>query len=768
LSRHKCIRCTDGISRRARFFDETCYRINKSGNALKELKKLGLTIQFDVMIFDLDFKDDCVGFPDIDKWWNDKVLRQVTDALQLTISPFVCHWYRTRGGGRLVFPLAEPITDPDEYEWSHACFSQQLRDIRLVSDPACKDWTRFYRLPRVLRDDVPQRYPQGTIDKGGPMSWRPTAQPPAKASETPKAEQGTWNQVDRVRWNQTKGFEFESTVPEGRRHSYLLSYAGHLRSIGHEEDQIRGALLSENRRVCSPPEDEDTVARLARDVAWRYPAGRKPDNEPSQSAEGGNDNGGDDDGDGDGDDHKEDFNLGRFKPYEPYLTSNHEVELAEHLLGYWDARSEAEVIHAEGGFWQYQDDLGYFDEVPHAWLYRLLHTWESALIHTFNKKGDPIVQRLRLSNRLTTDILKTGSKMRDTHRFFDDEGRDAFLAFADCCLQLGPDGQLWRLEHSPEYRLRFALPFEHDPEQGCPRFLEHLQWCWDGCDDRDHRIRFFQQFLGAALFQIAPRYEKAVLFIGKGANGKSTIVRIIKQLFPRNRMTAILPHQLETQRSDGSYQRASLSRSLFNVVNELPEQDLIDTSPLRSAIDGSEMRGRFPYGKPFDFCPRAAWLCLANVLPDVRDSSEATWRRMALLDFPNKVEQGEKNPTLSEDIAERELAGIAAWAVAGARDLIENKGYTMPASSDEAVREWQVAADPILSWIDERCVPGDAKARVGDPVDRLFEDFSRWCDKARHAVTSKSKFSRRVQSAGYETFRSGKHRTRKLAITLKI
>jgi len=61
--------------------------------------------------------------------------------------------YHTRGGARLVYPLSRPIT-PEQYE---RLVPQVLADLTLAGlepDPACKDYTRLFRLPFVNRDNT--------------------------------------------------------------------------------------------------------------------------------------------------------------------------------------------------------------------------------------------------------------------------------------------------------------------------------------------------------------------------------------------------------------------------------------------------------------------------------------------------------------------------------------------------------------------------------------------------------------------------------------
>jgi hypothetical protein len=60
-------------------------------------------------------------------------------------------------------------------------------------------------------------------------------------------------------------------IPEGGRHSHLLSLAGAMRRYGADAAEIAAALCSVNARLCRGPLGEAEVQFLANDVAGRYP-----------------------------------------------------------------------------------------------------------------------------------------------------------------------------------------------------------------------------------------------------------------------------------------------------------------------------------------------------------------------------------------------------------------------------------------------------------------------------------------------------------------
>lgn len=89
-----------------------------------------------------------------------------TLAAALGVDPRPTHAYLTRGGARLLYEH-DPIT-PTEAEALHQALVDRLASQGFVCDPNCWQWTRLFRLPRVVRDGAPLD-PPVRVDCGPPL-----------------------------------------------------------------------------------------------------------------------------------------------------------------------------------------------------------------------------------------------------------------------------------------------------------------------------------------------------------------------------------------------------------------------------------------------------------------------------------------------------------------------------------------------------------------------------------------------------------------------
>lgn len=164
--------------------------------------------------------------------------------------------YTTRGGYRVVYRISpfslKTVTDKEQWSARYSAWLEHVaQTYGIQGDPRCKDWTRLYRLPRVVRDGVPQE--------------PDTAGDPAAI--------GIWDVHVDVQVTEPKPAPvLDGDIPSGQRNNALTSLAGTMRNRGMGEEAILAALLVENAKRCNPPLDESDVHTIAASVA-RYAPG---------------------------------------------------------------------------------------------------------------------------------------------------------------------------------------------------------------------------------------------------------------------------------------------------------------------------------------------------------------------------------------------------------------------------------------------------------------------------------------------------------------
>jgi hypothetical protein len=236
--------------------------------------------------------------------------------------------------------------------------------------------------------------------------------------------------------------------------------------------------------------------------------------------------------------------------------------------------------------------------------------------------------------------------------------------------------------HNPDHGMTYTLPYRYLPELAghMPIFSSFLHDCWGEDPDYQDKMDALQEAMGATLFGLAPRFQRAFAAIGMPSSGKTRIPELMIGLMPPDVTCAITP-----QDWDDRFLPAMMFGKLLNFCGELSESRFIKGDVFKLIVDGSEITAQNKNQNAFKYRPSCAhWFC-GNHLPKTRDTSDGFNRRWLFLTFNKPVPEAKKIPNLELLILEHEREAVAAWAVQGVIRLMKNGEYTIPSSHLAAV-----------------------------------------------------------------------------------
>lgn len=119
---------------------------------LPDLGELGLQVVFGAVQLDFDN-------PGHASWSHELIEEHETKILAAKEAGLIeldqaAAYFRTRGGWRLIFALARPVS-PAEYEALVLALQARFAQFGIPADDGCRDWTRLMRAPQVTRDGRP-------------------------------------------------------------------------------------------------------------------------------------------------------------------------------------------------------------------------------------------------------------------------------------------------------------------------------------------------------------------------------------------------------------------------------------------------------------------------------------------------------------------------------------------------------------------------------------------------------------------------------------
>jgi putative DNA primase/helicase len=298
--------------------------------------------------------------------------------------------------------------------------------------------------------------------------------------------------------------------------------------------------------------------------------------------------------------------------------------------------------------------------------------------------------------------------------------------------------------HVREHYRTSIIPVEYDNKAKAPRFEEFLHEIFDGDDDANEKTLVVMEALGYTLIPSC-HLEMFFMLIGGGANGKSVLLTVLKELIGTKSTTAVQPNQF-----DNRFQRAHLQGKLANIITEIAEGGEIADAQLKSLASGEMTTAEHKHKDPFDFVPYAKHWFGTNHLPRTRDFSDALFRRAIILTFNNKFE-GDRRDVHLIDTLKKELPGIFNMALYGLQRLFDNKAFTTCQSSIDISNQWRREADQVAQFVEEECETG-SHCKATSAI--LFNRYKEWAMNSGIKFTlNRNNFTTRLCKLGFEPAR---------------
>ena len=286
--------------------------------------------------------------------------------------------------------------------------------------------------------------------------------------------------------------------------------------------------------------------------------------------------------------------------------------------------------------------------------------------------------------------------------------------------------------HSPDYLSTAQIDVLYIPEATAPNISKFLHEVAQSGD-----VALIEEIIGWMLW---PDYHihKAVMLVGKGRNGKGTLLRLITAFLGRKSISNVTLQDLVSD----TFAKSDLYGKLANIGGDLPSADLSDTSAFRNLTGGDDNRAQEKYRPAFNFRNKAKMLFSANVLPRSNDDTFAFYSRWILLEFLNRyvIDDGTADPNLEEKLqTPGELSGLLNIALAGLQRLRANGwkfSYTKTAEDVEVM--YKRNANPVFAFLMDECVAGEATDYIEKSV--FFDQFKAYTKKHNLRPMSTTRF----------------------------
>lgn len=298
--------------------------------------------------------------------------------------------------------------------------------------------------------------------------------------------------------------------------------------------------------------------------------------------------------------------------------------------------------------------------------------------------------------------------------------------------------------HSPHHHLRSGRPAVWDESAKSPVFEKFLHDVFRDDKDRDEKMQFVLEWMGLCLVPDTS-YEKFVVCVGEGGNGKSVLLKLMAELLGHENVYSAPIQRLGNRRA-----LAELDGKLLLTSSEINENTVMDDGILKQIVSGDTVEAERKYEHPFTYTPVARIMLATNHLPKLRDVTNAFFRRLVMLRFNRNFTDDEMDLNLPTKLR-AELSGIFTMAVSGLRTLRERGRFDVPASSLEASDEYRENSDVVKLFAEEVLQSTEGK---GMRPAALYDLYLKWCKSHGAKAENNISLGKKLKHLGFNKARS--------------
>lgn len=257
--------------------------------------------------------------------------------------------------------------------------------------------------------------------------------------------------------------------------------------------------------------------------------------------------------------------------------------------------------------------------------------------------------------------------------------------------------------------------------------------------DKD-RIDYIQEIFGLAIIGES-LHHILPLFVGTGANGKSTILEVASGILGDYVVQMPENFLLDKGHQEHSTEIARLRGARLAIGSETRPDGRFNESRVKMLTGGDTISARLIGKNFFDFKPTHTLVLAMNHLPKVTAGGEGFWRRVRKINFGVTIPPEQQDKELAQKLIAQEGQGILQWMIEGAKRVLENGQLNEPESVVIATKEYQLEEDHIAQFIEDRVM---VNPYMGSSATEIFNNYKAWCTKESEQPLSRTQLIREL------------------------
>ena len=299
---------------------------------------------------------------------------------------------------------------------------------------------------------------------------------------------------------------------------------------------------------------------------------------------------------------------------------------------------------------------------------------------------------------------------------------------------------------SPDLVITNKIPWNYNPtaySKVADRALDNM-----ACHDKDTRY-LLEQFMGYCMYRSC-KFQKAVILIGAGANGKSVFLKTLTHMLGKENTSS-----LDINAIGDRFSTSMLYGKLANIGDDIADDFLYgnQVATFKKVVTGDRIKAEDKGMEPYEFNPYAKLIFSCNDAPRIRDRSGAVKRRLLMIPFNAKFNTSNKDydPNILDKLFEREsIEYLIRMSLQAFREVIETNKFHESDAANEALENYDIENNPVIGFVTEldEGVHTDEpwKTLIGQPVRVVYDKYIHYCDSSGIHRMTIGTFSKQLSS----------------------
>lgn len=258
-------------------------------------------------------------------------------------------------------------------------------------------------------------------------------------------------------------------------------------------------------------------------------------------------------------------------------------------------------------------------------------------------------------------------------------------------------------DYDPSLRFMNKHPVTYDPIKtdydDCKiiRFIKEIV-------KGDNDVCTLQELCGY-IFWRDNKFEKSIMLLGNGRNGKSKFIDVLKNMIGHENVVNISLSEIE----NNNFAMSNFHKKHANFSPDLSKDVLESTGKFKSLIGRDTITADRKHKSSIHFKNFAKFVFATNQLPYTTDHSDGFFDRWLIIDFPYKFEdnpvgplQKKKDPNIIDKILNpTELTTFLNWSLEGLKRLFDRGEFTISDTTNDIKAKWFRKSSSITGFFAE-------------------------------------------------------------------